>query len=63
MAERRTEELTLRVSPKLAAYLDELVSMEHGYGWTREEAALFLIWRQIEGLRERKVLNRIEVLS
>lgn len=51
--------VTIRASPKLAAYLD-LVIDEEGHGNSRPAVAESLVWRGIEELISRGVLNRIE---
>lgn len=44
-------------TPKLAAYLEDLV-VEEGYGNTPAEVARSLVWRGIEDLISRSVLSR-----
>lgn len=57
MSERPTVPVTIQASPKLAAYLDQLVALEHGWGESREEAAMWLVWESVNRLIERKLLR------
>jgi len=47
------------VTPKLLRYLDAIVA-EEGYGNSRSEVAKALIWRGIEELISRSVVDRIK---
>lgn len=49
--------VTITASPKLALYLADLVS-EEGYGASPSEVAKNLIWRALEDLIQRGVLER-----
>jgi hypothetical protein len=49
--------ITVTGTPKVAAYLDDLV-LEEGYGNSRAEVARTLIWRGIEELISKGVLDR-----
>lgn len=52
-----TKPVKLTVTPKLWAYLGDL-KREEGYGNSRGEVALRLVWRGIEDLVARGVLTR-----
>lgn len=45
-------EIKVSVSPKLLGYIDALIESQHGYGSTRDEVALYLIWQEVNRLRE-----------
>lgn len=49
--------VTITGTPKLAAYLDDLVA-EEGYGHSGAEVARTLVWRGIEELISKGVLDR-----
>src|SRR3954449_1569448 len=49
--------VTITDSPKLGLYLDELMA-EEGYGHSRGEVAKTLVWRAIEDLITRSLLDR-----
>jgi hypothetical protein len=53
-----TELKVAAVTPKLLRYLDAIVG-EEGYGNSRSEVAKTLIWRGIEELISKGVLDRI----
>ena len=55
--ERLSQRVDVAISEKLAAYLDDLV-LEEGYGNSRVEVARTLVWRGIEDLLSRGILNR-----
>lgn len=49
--------ITITTTPKLALYLSDLVT-EEGYGANPSEVARTLIWRALEDLMERNILDR-----
>jgi hypothetical protein len=51
-------QVTITGTPKLASYLDALVK-EEGYGNSRAEVAKTLIWRGIEELLSKGILDQI----
>lgn len=52
-----TKAVKITVTPKLWAYLGDL-RLEEGYGNSRAEVALTLVWRGIEELVSRGVITR-----
>ena len=52
-----TSELRLKATPKLKRYLEDIV-LEEGYGRSAPDAAVNLIWRAIEDLIAKGVLDR-----
>jgi hypothetical protein len=52
-----TKAVKITATPKLLAYLDDL-KVEEGYGNSRGEIALRLVWRAVEELISRGVLTR-----
>jgi hypothetical protein len=49
--------IRITATPKLAAYLDDLIR-EEGYGNGRAEVARTLVWRGIEDLVDKRILDR-----
>ena len=52
-----TERIVVSGSPKMLMYLDDLVG-EEGYGMSRAEVAKNLVWRAIENLIAKGILDR-----
>lgn len=49
--------ITITASPKMGEYLDDLV-LEEGYGNNRSEVAKNLVWRTIEELLHKGIIDR-----
>lgn len=52
-----TSTLAIRITPKLKRYLDDLV-LEEGYGGSPPDVARTLLWRAIEDLVAKGILDR-----
>lgn len=57
--EKEVIEVTIRATPKLAAYLDALVKKE-GYGNSRPQAAETACWRFIEEMKSKGIIKEID---
>lgn len=49
--------ITITATPKLALYLDHLIE-EEGYGASRGEVAKNLVWRMIEDLISKSIIEQ-----